>query len=233
MCLFCACDPEFGCACLTCPIDSCNDLFCDPEVGECIYTPLDLCGDGFCDSFCGEDISNCCEDCVSCACGPGNGDCYQAGGNGTPGCEDVECCDIVCSIDPYCCDTDWDGLCADDAAELCVQTVTLSHQDSYDFSTRVFGEITGGDLYFLFPGSDPAFWANNVGQLGTQDLGDLGNLPLTDVIIPPDGYTLFEVPAFLQHTYVTLDGSGAGFIVFRVTAIDNGLLAVDLDFILR
>jgi hypothetical protein len=58
-------------------------------------------------------------------CGPGNGDCFVA--NGTPGCEDVECCEIVCTNDPFCCgapDTGgnpgfWDELCAEDAAFLC------------------------------------------------------------------------------------------------------------------
>ncbi len=58
-------------------------------------------------------------------CGPGNGDCFVA--NGTPGCEDVECCETVCANDPFCCgapDTAgnpgfWDELCAEDAAFLC------------------------------------------------------------------------------------------------------------------
>jgi hypothetical protein len=53
--------------------------------------------------------------CVSC---PGEGDCCEA--NGTPGCDDVECCEAVCASDPFCCEVEWDGLCADEAAELCV-----------------------------------------------------------------------------------------------------------------
>ena len=49
------------------------------------------------------------------ACGDADaGDCCDA--NGTPGCRDADCCESVCSYDPYCCETSWDGICADEAA---------------------------------------------------------------------------------------------------------------------
>jgi hypothetical protein len=54
------------------------------------------------------------EPCISC---PGEGDCCEA--NGTPGCEDEECCAAVCLDDPFCCDVEWDQTCADEAAEIC------------------------------------------------------------------------------------------------------------------
>ncbi len=38
------------------------------------------------------------------------GDCCTA--NGTPGCEDAACTACVCGQDAFCCDTEWDGLCA-------------------------------------------------------------------------------------------------------------------------
>ena len=44
------------------------------------------------------------------------GGCCHVGGNGTPGCDDADCCESVCAIDPFCCDTSWDGICADEAA---------------------------------------------------------------------------------------------------------------------
>lgn len=53
---------------------------------------------------------------VSTTC-PGAGDC--CGANGTPGCEDTACCQAVCTMDPYCCDTEWDAQCADEAEDLC------------------------------------------------------------------------------------------------------------------
>lgn len=50
-------------------------------------------------------------------CGPGAGDCCSA--NGTPGCNNASCCETVCAIDPYCCETAWDSICADEAKDLC------------------------------------------------------------------------------------------------------------------
>ncbi len=50
-------------------------------------------------------------------CGPGAGPCNAP--NGSPGCQDVECCQLVCSMDPFCCDVVWDQLCADQALDVC------------------------------------------------------------------------------------------------------------------
>ncbi len=59
---------------------------------------------------------------------PGTGDCYQPHSN--PFCNNDECCQLVCSIDPFCCDIDgeifwpgrggghWDAWCADHALEM-------------------------------------------------------------------------------------------------------------------
>jgi len=37
----------------------------------------------------------------------------------TPGCEDETCCETVCAVDNFCCDTDWDDVCVSEAAGLC------------------------------------------------------------------------------------------------------------------
>lgn len=37
----------------------------------------------------------------------------------SPGCDDADCCDRVCAIDPACCQTSWDDPCAATALELC------------------------------------------------------------------------------------------------------------------
>ncbi len=50
-------------------------------------------------------------------CGPGAGDCFAE--NGTPGCEDLDCCREICAQDPYCCDFEWDDLCVGTAWGLC------------------------------------------------------------------------------------------------------------------
>ena len=39
--------------------------------------------------------------------------------NETPFCDDPDCQELVCAIDPYCCDTEWDGICVGEAIELC------------------------------------------------------------------------------------------------------------------
>jgi len=52
------------------------------------------------------------------SCGdPGTGDCCIA--NGTPFCEDAECCTLICAADAFCCDVQWDQLCADAAVAQC------------------------------------------------------------------------------------------------------------------
>ena len=55
---------------------------------------------------------------VPVACGdPNAGDCCVA--NGGSACNDEACCNAVCAADSFCCDTEWDQLCADAAAFLC------------------------------------------------------------------------------------------------------------------
>jgi hypothetical protein len=48
-------------------------------------------------------------------CPPSKNDCCVA--NGTPGCADTACCEAVCAIDAFCCDTAWDSICAGEAAD--------------------------------------------------------------------------------------------------------------------
>jgi hypothetical protein len=89
---------------------------------QCITAAADLCappptcGDAACDGD--EDCASCPDDCGPCAACPGaGGDCLTD--NGTPGCDDVPCCEAVCSTDPFCCEAAWDQLCADAAQGLC------------------------------------------------------------------------------------------------------------------
>ena len=44
-------------------------------------------------------------------------DCCEA--NGTPGCDDPACEEVVCKIDPLCCEVEWDRGCGEMAVELC------------------------------------------------------------------------------------------------------------------
>ena len=51
------------------------------------------------------------------ACTPDAGSCQVP--NGTVGCDDAACCEAVCAFDPFCCETEWDGICVDGAAAAC------------------------------------------------------------------------------------------------------------------
>ncbi len=52
------------------------------------------------------------------ACGdPAAGDCCVA--NTTASCNDEACCTAVCAADAFCCESQWDQICADQAALLC------------------------------------------------------------------------------------------------------------------
>jgi hypothetical protein len=59
------------------------------------------------------------------ACGdPGTGDCRRP--NGTPYCDDAECCDRVCATDPFCCGEMggvWDDICVELAKLGCPKTL--------------------------------------------------------------------------------------------------------------
>ena len=42
--------------------------------------------------------------------------------NNSPGCNEAECCEDVCELDPVCCQETWDGLCVTLAKENCAPT---------------------------------------------------------------------------------------------------------------
>ncbi len=91
----------------------CDDADCCDAV--CLIDPT--CCDSAWDALCVElaqDEPLC--DCPDCG-DVGAGDCCEA--NGTPFCNDADCCDAVCLIDPTCCDSDWDALCAGLAQQEC------------------------------------------------------------------------------------------------------------------
>lgn len=48
---------------------------------------------------------------------PSFGSCFTA--HGTPGCNDITCCEVICGMDPFCCDISWDGICAGEAIDAC------------------------------------------------------------------------------------------------------------------
>jgi hypothetical protein len=106
------CGPGAGNCCLANGTPGCADVTCCKTI--CVTDPFccDLEWDGLCAVQAQQDC-----DCSGGVCGPGNGNCCVA--NGTPGCADETCCNIVCGADPYCCDVEWDGQCTEQALGLC------------------------------------------------------------------------------------------------------------------
>ena len=119
--------------------DPCNALDCDPETG---WHPIPVegpCDDGdpcTTDDAChagacvgGEDIcagpvcgDGTCQDtehCEGCPedCGPCQTDCCDA--HPGKGCDDKTCEEIVCGQDVFCCNGQWDDICAQDAVQHC------------------------------------------------------------------------------------------------------------------
>ncbi len=89
------------------------------EDADCCATTCDA--DAFCcdvewDDFCAGEAQGLCTGSFE-ACAAGGGGCSE--GNGTGGCDDIDCCNTVCLIDPFCCVDTWDMICADEAAALC------------------------------------------------------------------------------------------------------------------
>lgn len=117
----------------TCADADCNECGSD-SAGDC-YEPHNtpFCNDeDCCNTVCAVDPF-CCTVKWDCLCaneaeqmcggnqpGCGNadaGECTEP--NGTPYCNDEDCCSTVCAIDPYCCAVKWDCICADEASQLC------------------------------------------------------------------------------------------------------------------
>ncbi len=86
--------------------------------GSCFQADLvSCCGNGVVDP--GEECDppdgiTCGEDCQVLQ---GGSNCCIS--NGTPGCDNPDCEAQVCAMDPFCCDTSWDAICAGNAATLC------------------------------------------------------------------------------------------------------------------
>ncbi len=101
-----------------CGPDGCGGQcgYCPPGLtctaaGQCQQTGP-VCGDGQCDAYGGEYCLTCPTDC-----GPCTGDCCTAH-DGT-GCADPAVTKCVCSMDPFCCQTTWDSICASEAQQQC------------------------------------------------------------------------------------------------------------------
>jgi hypothetical protein len=95
------------------------------------------------------------------------GDCCSE--NSTAGCLDVGCCDIVCDMDPYCCDFRWDAICASEADATCGELCACAEPEVVGYAeiAPAFGGddgVTNGFATQGTPGAEPgvqaAGWGN-------------------------------------------------------------------------
>jgi hypothetical protein len=98
---------------------------------------------------------------------------------------------------------------------------TLSATDSakrgYDFSTRTYHDVTDGDFYF----GGGAFWANNVGQRGSQDVGTCASVDSV-ATAPTSGYSTYGRTAIVGHCYVSQTHfEEHNYIIFRVDELTS------------
>jgi len=171
---------------------------------------------------------------VACTtCGPGAGNCHAV--HATPGCIDVTCCNLVCTIDPTCCTTDWDQLCVDQARASCLVAGTppvvafneIRADDSTTTDVNEYIEITG------VPGTS----LNGVSIICIGDgLSLNGNIEavisLNGVSIPKDGVCLIAESTFTLGTpdaVRSMNLENGDSVTYMLVWNFTGLLNTDVD----
>ena len=115
-----------GCDCPTTPAIDCSDDNCEFGFGSQVSVPCeqgqafmvrvggyaDDQGQGSLAILCGDEPGD-----TGSVCGGDTGECFSQ--HATPGCSDEGCCRAVCTVDPFCCESEWDDLCVGAAAGIC------------------------------------------------------------------------------------------------------------------
>lgn len=123
----CGCPPPPGCGdpgaagcCLPgeavpgsagCGDAACCELVCDYVDPFCCNVEWD--------ASCATWALQFCAACPPVACGLGTNDCCAGDLPDGPGCNDLECCLLVCDMNPFCCEVAWDFICAVQATLNC------------------------------------------------------------------------------------------------------------------
>ncbi|MEM7228996.1 MAG: hypothetical protein AAF432_09295 [Planctomycetota bacterium] len=157
--------PDTTCSTTVCPFPQC------PSGGSCfVENGTEGCNDtSCCNLVCNTDPFCCAVEwdltCANLAtaqcdtpsaCGlPDAGDC--GANNGTPGCNDLNCCSAVCAKDPFCCETQWDLMCISEAVATCgIPTGACCFGSSCDVLTPEFCTSVGGIFIGIDAGCFPS-----------------------------------------------------------------------------
>jgi len=74
---------------------------------------------------------------------PVSGSCFESGG---PSCNIASCCQTVCAILPWCCESSWDGGCVKKAIDLCLPDLPLCEGNSIHFGPNDSAAISNYGL---------------------------------------------------------------------------------------
>ena len=97
-----------------------NGLGCDCQPCENVICALDpFCCNTDWDDQCNGSAAELCPCCTDGCVDDGSPPCNCCSGGGPLGCNCQPCEDLVCAVDPFCCDTTWDSICDGEAATLC------------------------------------------------------------------------------------------------------------------
>lgn len=126
---------------------------------------------------------------------PGLGDSDCCVGHPTPGCSDPVCQELICAMDPFCCNVEWDVLCASlaDSEPTCANNCldpnavpSLGVVQSIDLD-RTYPATSTVDLFFRLESAQQSAMHN-------EDAVPLAtSAPLTN--LPPDPASVFEYTA--------------------------------------
>ncbi len=102
-----------------------------------------------------------------------------------------------------------------------------STQSGYDFVSRTYKGVAGGDLYFL----SGVFWANNPPQRGLVSVGACSGVDAAPSM-PTSGYSPNGVTAVAGNCYVALTHASADYVVFRVDALTSTTVTITWKLVL-
>jgi len=213
----CVPDPMGGFGCIELSEQACHNAggYFQGDGEDC----TDDDGDPLCDSFtpdCGE---------------PGTGGCFWIDGeNGTPYCNDLGCCELICDFDPFCCEEQdppggrWDETCASTANLICQSPPADRCQTPFNDSClepHFSGGCANQSCCETVIAMDPA--CNNMWDAGCVELARnyCGDVDAVEDFTATQGYRtpqsylaqLGEIPDDLEPVLPVLD-SGNVFLGF-------------------
>lgn len=116
VCQSCGSSPNACCVASPAALPYCSDGLCCTLV--CSFDPF--CCTNQWDFACGTEATQYCPSCGGTPnCGHAVNDCCVASTTNTPACSYAACCQTVCAADPFCCNTYWDNICANEALTMC------------------------------------------------------------------------------------------------------------------